>query len=49
MEVVAMINPKAEAVAIDFFISPIKNDIYGTDSVPPPIPISELIVPFNKK
>ena len=44
----AITNPKADAVAIDFFISSIKNDIYGTDNVPPPIPIRELIVPFKK-
>ena len=49
IDVVAITNPKAEAVAIDFFISSIKNDRYGTDNVPPPIPISELIVPFKKK
>ena len=49
IDVIAMTNPKAEAVAIDFFISSIKNDIYGTDNVPPPIPMSELTVPFKKK
>ena len=46
IDVIAMTNPKVEAVAIDFFISSIKNDIYGTDNVPPPMPMSELIVPF---
>ena len=40
IDVVAITNPKAEAVAIDFFMSSIKNDIYGTDNVPPPIPLS---------
>ena len=49
IDVMAMTNPKVEAVAIDFFISSIRNDKYGTDSVPPPMPISELIVPFKKK
>jgi hypothetical protein len=45
----AIINPIADADAIDLLISAIKNDKYGTDKVPPPIPISELIDPLAKK
>ena len=42
-------NPIADAVAIDFLISCKINVRYGTESVPPPMPISELITPFTKK
>ena len=45
----AIINPMTDAVAIDFLISFIKKEMYGTDSVPPPIPIKELIMPFKRK
>ena len=38
-----------DAVAIDFLISFTKKEMYGTDSVPPPIPIKELIMPFKRK
>ena len=46
---IAYIKPIAEADAIDLLISAIKNYKYGTDKVPPPIPISELIDPLAKK
>ena len=44
-----MIKPNTEAVAIETFILSVIKCRYGTDNVPPPIPIRELIIPFVKK
>ena len=49
IDVIEMTKPIADAVAIDFFISCNINVKYGTESVPPPMPIRELIIPFTKK